>query len=124
MSYTKQTWNTGDVITAQKLNHMEDGIESVGGLFVVHITQNDGGEYVADKTYAEIEAVYDSANDVIMAVYDGSPYLLDGFSKFNHTASFCTLCGIDGNTLYQSYFVIMSDGSISEGQKQYPEGES
>ena len=26
MSYEKQTWATGDVITANKLNHMEDGI--------------------------------------------------------------------------------------------------
>ena len=27
MSYTKQTWTTGETITATKLNHMEDGIE-------------------------------------------------------------------------------------------------
>lgn len=32
MAYTKQTWNTGDTITAQKLNHMEDGIASSGGV--------------------------------------------------------------------------------------------
>lgn len=31
MSYEKQTWQTGDVITAEKLNHMEDGIASGGG---------------------------------------------------------------------------------------------
>ena len=28
MAYSKQTWVTGDVITAEKLNHMEDGIAS------------------------------------------------------------------------------------------------
>lgn len=28
MSYTKQTWNNGDIITADKLNHIEDGIEN------------------------------------------------------------------------------------------------
>lgn len=28
MAYEKQTWNCDDVITADKLNHMEDGIES------------------------------------------------------------------------------------------------
>lgn len=27
MSYTKQTWQTGDTITAEKLNHIEDGID-------------------------------------------------------------------------------------------------
>ena len=30
MAYTKQTWNTGDTITAEKLNHMEDGIGNSG----------------------------------------------------------------------------------------------
>jgi len=29
MTYVKQTWQTGDVITAEKLNHMESGIEAV-----------------------------------------------------------------------------------------------
>lgn len=31
MSYTKQTWTTGEVITEEKLNHMEEGIEDAGG---------------------------------------------------------------------------------------------
>ena len=26
MAYTKQTWQTGDTITAEKLNHIEDGV--------------------------------------------------------------------------------------------------
>lgn len=29
MSYTKNTWSNGDVITAEKLNNMETGIDSV-----------------------------------------------------------------------------------------------
>ena len=29
MAYEKQTWATGQVITAEKLNHIEDGIEAV-----------------------------------------------------------------------------------------------
>ena len=28
MSYSKQTWETGDTVTADKLNHMEDGIQT------------------------------------------------------------------------------------------------
>lgn len=28
MSYTPQDWNTGDIITADKLNHIEDGLRS------------------------------------------------------------------------------------------------
>lgn len=30
MAYDKQTWVTGEVITANKLNHMEDGIANAG----------------------------------------------------------------------------------------------
>lgn len=31
MSYTKTTWNTGDTITAEKMNKIEDGVESAFG---------------------------------------------------------------------------------------------
>ena len=31
MAYEKQTWQNGDTITAEKLNHMEDGIENSSG---------------------------------------------------------------------------------------------
>jgi len=43
MGYEKQTWANGDVITADKLNHMEDGIAG-GELEVIKIgTWNGGG---------------------------------------------------------------------------------
>ena len=35
MSYEKQTWVTGETITAEKLNHMEDGIMESGGVVEV-----------------------------------------------------------------------------------------
>lgn len=31
MSYEKQTWNTGDVVTSTKLNHIEEGIANASG---------------------------------------------------------------------------------------------
>ena len=45
MAYEKQTWATGDVITANKLNHMEDGI--AGGSFDLEfsITGEETPEY-------------------------------------------------------------------------------
>lgn len=48
MAYTKNTWNTGDIVSSQKLNHMEDGIANAGALVV---TENDT---VLDKTWQEI----------------------------------------------------------------------
>lgn len=52
MSYEKNTWNKGDVITATKLNHMEDGIAS-GGVLFINI-DNDDNSYVMDKTWQQI----------------------------------------------------------------------
>lgn len=51
MSYEKQTWAKGDVVTSAKLNHMEDGIAS-GGAYVFRPT---GSPKVLDKTFAEIK---------------------------------------------------------------------
>lgn len=31
MAYEKQEWKCGDVVTADRLNHMEDGIANCGG---------------------------------------------------------------------------------------------
>lgn len=52
MSYEKNTWNKGDVITSAKLNHMEDGIAG-GGVLFINIENNDN-EAVMDKTWQQI----------------------------------------------------------------------
>lgn len=52
MSYTKQVWATGDIITEEKLNHMEDGI-SANGVLVVGTTVS-GNTVTLDKTWQEI----------------------------------------------------------------------
>lgn len=36
MSYTPTEWKAGDVVTSEKLNHMEDGIFDSAEIFVVH----------------------------------------------------------------------------------------
>ena len=57
MSYEKQTWATGDVITAEKLNHMEDGIEDAGGgtTRVIEVVI-DGSTQTLQATYNQILA--------------------------------------------------------------------
>lgn len=56
MSYEKQTWQTGDVVTSAKLNHMENGI-AAGGALVVNVTYDEQTElYICDKTAGEIYA--------------------------------------------------------------------
>ena len=44
MSYEKQTWQTGDIVTSAKLNHMEDGIENAQ---LPAVTISDVGKVLA-----------------------------------------------------------------------------
>lgn len=53
MSYEKQNWKNGDVITESKLNHMEDGIATGGGVLVVNATM-EGSAMTLDHTWQEI----------------------------------------------------------------------
>ena len=56
MSYTKQTWQNGDIITAEKLNHIEDGITASSngfGVLIVTVSLKDNVRSL-DKTWREI----------------------------------------------------------------------
>lgn len=63
MAYTKQTWTTGDTVTASKLNHMEDGIAEGGGGAMIVTVSDVEGDLTLNKTAKEI---YD-------ALLDGTP---------------------------------------------------
>lgn len=41
MAYVKQTWECGDIVTAEKLNHMEDGIDNAQ---LPNVTSDDNGD--------------------------------------------------------------------------------
>lgn len=65
MAYTKTTWENGDLITAQKLNKLEQGVANIFHLlFPVHVeVDNDlmaAHKYTVDKTYAEVCALMDA----------------------------------------------------------------
>ena len=79
MSYTKTTWKTGDVITAEKLNKIEDqvaaneeAISSAGGddsVFIVNIDAEDSGGTItatADKTRQEMSAAVEAEKPIII----------------------------------------------------------
>ena len=68
MSYTKNTWNTGDVVTAAKLNNMENGIEAnaeeLGKIVILNIIEDDE-ETVTDLTAGELKEVFENELPVI-----------------------------------------------------------
>lgn len=74
MSYVKQTWQTGDVVTSAKLNHMEDGIAAGGGAGGgVLIVNPDAQTGALDKTWQEI---YDAMQTsiVMLVIVDAENY--------------------------------------------------
>ena len=54
MGYEKQTWSNGDVITQEKLNHMENGIANESVLMVYSSYDQTTGKRVLSHTFAEI----------------------------------------------------------------------
>ena len=71
MAYTKQTWTNGDVITAEKLNHIEDGISGSGGSnALICEYDNDAGH--TDKTFGEIKDALLSGKTVLFKTEEDS----------------------------------------------------
>lgn len=61
MSYTPTNWQTGDTVTAEKLNKMENGIELANDAFVITLTPTEQDfRGTIDKTYEEIVAAVNS----------------------------------------------------------------
>lgn len=54
MAYEKQTWTTGEVITQEKLNHMEDGIEDAYELPTVSASDNGKFLGVVDGVWSVV----------------------------------------------------------------------
>ena len=53
MAYEKHTWETGETITAEKLNNLEDGVSGNGGILLVR-EQESGVYMVLDKNRMEM----------------------------------------------------------------------
>lgn len=110
MSYEKNTWQKGDVITANKLNHMEDGIAGGGGV-IVHSDSDD----VFDKTWKEIHDAITSGACVIVTQTEDY-----GAGKYETTVEYIDLFGEDPAEEYP-YFVSSGGSSYyAKTENDYP----
>ncbi len=92
MAYTPTNWKDGDIISAEKMNKLEQGVAEGGGggVLLVNVTEgSDGGggsitksvspmrkvpsspTFTADKTYAEVDAAV-KAGKMVYLVYKGN----------------------------------------------------
>lgn len=67
MAYEPTVWKSGDVVTSAKLNKLEQGVASGGGVLTVH----EGEGKVLDKTWQEI---YDAGFSVLELSVGGRTY--------------------------------------------------
>ena len=112
MSYTKTTWKIGDVITAEKLNNIESGVETAGSTLLITIT--DGG-----STMATMDKIWKEIYDAFMA---GIPCIATYEQQSSLVNSFVASVGIR----YGSYIVeIDSSGSLwgyaTNSENGYPQ---
>ena len=139
MSYTKQTWANGDTITAEKLNHMEDGIAASGGgggggaALIVNASVSLDAETMSfvvdtiDKTYADVTNAYSSggiviANVTLLGRVQQIP--LTTIDEPNNLVRFYLAApNIDGATLTISSISGMQLEMASNGENSFEYGE-
>ena len=88
MAYTKNTWADGDIVTSEKLNHIEDGIANGGGVMIINDT--DG---TLDKTWQEIN---DAMKAGTFCVVKKEKQMLDDYFVYNYPvvqAKIATIAG-------------------------------
>ena len=95
MSYEKQTWVTGETITASKLNHMEDGIEALSKEYDFILYYNINEEATPPFT---ISALGISPDDL--------------FDKITENGVIKTVCIATHNALEGEVFYLPSDCTI------------
>lgn len=73
MAYEKQTWTTGEVITQEKLNHMEDGIANAGGGIIEKVFLGESTVSIGENsgTLAAGGALLGDASKTLGEILDG-----------------------------------------------------
>lgn len=70
MGYEKTTWETGDVITAEKLNNLEVGVVN-SGTPVLQLEPVENVGMVVNITYAELETALQSGGMPLIRTIEG-----------------------------------------------------
>jgi hypothetical protein len=103
MSYTPTNWATGDVITAEKLNKLEQGVASAGGALV--LTDTNG---TLDKTWQEI---HDADFAVVKSVDDVDTYTWFVMDTYADDGDYGAIVGPkQGATIWTEYIADSASG--------------
>ena len=74
MSYEATEWSDGDIITAQKLNKLENGVVNAGSGGILVVTgSHDGNVSTLDHTFDEIYSAAQTGIVILKDVIDEGP---------------------------------------------------
>lgn len=111
MAYTPINWQTGDTITAEKLNRCDNGwsvVSSVSNIFTETVTtEDDGMGYFAMFDYADSTITADPA----IITFDGVQYTVS--PTYNDPSYFYGTAGGSGPDFTTYPFLIISDDTPS-----------
>lgn len=114
MSYTPHTWESGETVTAEKLNNLEEGASGGGSLLVTVTVEEDtpsshSTTYTMDKTWQEIHDAL-LAGSYVCGIYENNGYT--GQEQIDH-------CSFDGDS-YRAYFGADDEGYTTDSPDGYP----
>lgn len=117
MTYEKQTWASGDTITAEKLNHMETGIVNASSATLL-LYYKDSTLYL-DAEYSKVATIDDIQNRVMIG------YLWDGGNGAWYINYSDSIRFYDNFTYAQVHIADESAGAVwvfnSEGNSYSPD---
>lgn len=128
MSYEKQTWQSGDIITAAKMNHIEDGISSgVSGGLLVELqsfpsTTMSGSSLLKNVTAQDIVSAFESGIIPLLYVPSVNHYLPMTFVKGSSYAQAVSIypeatpSGVSGVNIRQ--YIVYTSG-VNAGKALY-----
>lgn len=121
MPYSKQTWQTGDVVTSAKLNHMEDGIAGGGG-YKVTVSFTPPNTVVSDKTSNEIlNAAVDGSVPYAVLMVNGSVNGILPLVGIMHGQAMFGYEVVESTGVAQMLVTIDSNGGATMDENFYPE---
>ena len=90
MSYAPTEWKSGDVITAEKLNNIENGVvDASKPLFVSLVSEDDGEHFTASVSSTDIESAIESG----IPVFAITAIKFDGMTAVGDTQGICFATG-------------------------------
>ena len=120
MSYTPTEWKTGDVITAEKLNNIENGVVNAKEVAVFEFTPNEG-LVTTDCTPQDVASAYNSGKVCFARLILGPEKSYIPFGKYGEVF----VSAQEDVIVYNAQTLIMTkrriEGIVPEGTWTYSE---